>query len=168
MSFAWYALYSKPRKEELLFVQLSLREIETFFPRIRVATVNPRACQMKPYFPGYIFVHVNPDQIDLSNLQWLPGVAGLVSFGGEPASIPDCLIGAIRHKIERMNCLGWEAFDGLKSGDSVVIQAGPLRGYEAIFNEAISGNERVRILLKLLQNRLVSVEMPAVQVQRKA
>jgi transcription antitermination factor NusG len=167
MNLVWYALHSKPRNEELLFEQLSLRKIETFYPRIRVQTVNPRARKVRAYFPGYVFVHVDLDTIGYSTLQWLPGATGLVSFGGEPASVPDGLIGAIRHKVERINGLGGELFDGLKPGDAVVIQAGPFSGYEAIFDEQISGNERVRVLLKLLQKRLVPVELPAGQVERK-
>ena len=32
----WYVLHSKPRKEDLLWEQLRLREIEAFHPRLRV------------------------------------------------------------------------------------------------------------------------------------
>jgi transcription antitermination factor NusG len=167
MNLAWYVLHSKPLKDELLFEQLSLRKIETFYPRIRVQTINPRARQVRAYFPGYVFVHVELDVIGYSNLQWLPGTTGLVSFGGEPASVPDGVISAIRHKVERINNVGGGLFDGLKPGDNVVIQAGPFSGYEAIFDEQISGNERVRVLLKLLQKRLAPVELPAGQVGRK-
>jgi transcription antitermination factor NusG len=166
MSLVWYALHSKPLKEELLFEQLSLRKIETFYPRIRVQTVNPRARKVRAYFPGYVFVHVDLDETGFSGLQWLPGATGLVSFGGEPASVPDGLVGAVRHKVEHINDAGGELFDGLKPGDSVVIQAGPFSGYEAIFDEQISGSERVRVLLKLLQKRLMLVELPAGQVER--
>jgi len=35
MTTYWYALHSKPHKEELLAEQLELRRIETFAPRIR-------------------------------------------------------------------------------------------------------------------------------------
>jgi transcription antitermination factor NusG len=167
MHIAWYALHSKPDKEELLFEQLSLRKIETFYPRIRVQTVNPRARKVKAYFPGYVFVHVDLNVIGYSNLQWMPGATGLVSFGGEPASIPEGMIGALRHKVERINSDGLKLFDGLKPGDNVIVQAGPFSGYEAIFDEQISGNERVRVLLKLLQKRLVPVELPAAQLGRK-
>jgi transcriptional antiterminator RfaH len=167
MPASWYALHSKPRKEELLFEQLGLRKIETFFPRIRVQTVNPRARQVRAYFPGYVFIHLDLAEAGFSTLQWLPGVTGLVSFGGEPASVPESLITALRHKVERINGLGGELFDGLKPGEAVEIQAGPFSGYEAIFDEQISGNERVRVLLKLLQKRLVPVELPAGQVRRK-
>ncbi|PIU33441.1 transcription/translation regulatory transformer protein RfaH, partial [Candidatus Shapirobacteria bacterium CG07_land_8_20_14_0_80_39_12] len=59
----WYVLHSKPNKEELLWEQLNIRKVETFYPRIRVQTVNPRARKVKAYFPGYVFVHVDLKEI---------------------------------------------------------------------------------------------------------
>jgi transcriptional antiterminator RfaH len=167
MPLGWYALHSKPRKEELLFGQLSLRNIEVFYPRIRVQTVNPRAAKVRAYFPGYVFIHVDLAEIGFTALHWLPGATGLVSFGGEPASVPDSLLVAVRRKIDRINGLGGELFDGLKQGDIVEISEGPFAGYEAIFDTRLPGTERVRVLLKLLQRRQFPVELPAALVQRQ-
>ena len=79
MSIHWYVLRSKPNKEKLLWEQLNIREVETFYPQIRVQTVNPRARQVKAYFPGYVFVRVDLDEVGLSILQWMPGAIGFVS-----------------------------------------------------------------------------------------
>ncbi len=166
MSLGWYALHSKPRKEELLYGQLVLREIETFYPRLRVKPVNPRAAKVRAYFPGYVFIHIDLAEIGLSSIQWLPGAVGLVSFGGEPASVPEALIVAVRQKIDRINSIGGELFDGLKPGDKVKIAEGPLAGYEAIFDAQLPGAERVRVLLKHLQDRQFPVELPASYVLR--
>jgi transcription antitermination factor NusG len=166
MSHGWYVLHSKPRKEELLYGQLTHRNIESYYPRIRVQPVNPRAAKVRAYFPGYVFIHVNLAETGLSILQWLPGATGLVSFGSEPASVPDGLIVAIRNKIDRLNSLGGELFDGLKPGDNVQITEGPFTGYEAIFDSRLSGTERVRVLLKFVQGRQFPVELPVAQMQR--
>ena len=166
MAVAWYALHSKPRKEELLHGQLMLREIETFYPRIRVKPVNPRSAKVKSYFPGYVFIHTDLESIGLSSIQWLPGAIGLVSFGGEPAFVPEGLIVAIRQKIDRINSQGGELFVGLNPGDRVKIAEGPMAGYEAIFDARLPGAERVRVLLKHLQDRYFPVELPAAYVMR--
>lgn len=167
MTTLWYALHTKPRKEELLWDQLSIRRIEAFCPRIRVQVVNPRARKIKPYFPGYLFVHVDLDHISPSTLQWMPGASGLVSFGGEPALVPDGLIHALQKRIDEINFAGGELFDDLKPGDSVVIQSGPFTGYEAIFDIHQPGSERVRVLLQLLQKRQVPLDLPAGEIRRK-
>jgi len=167
MTEKWYVLHSKPRKEDLLWEQLRIREIEVYHPCVRVQTVNPRARQVKPYFPGYVFVRVDLSRYNWSSLQWLPGATGVVSFGGEPADVPETLIQAIRRRVDEINAAGGEKLDGLKPGDPVTIRGGPFDGYEAIFDATLSGNERVRVLLKLIQDRPKKLELPAEQIEKK-
>ena len=167
MTTYWYVLHSKPHKEELLAEQLDLRRIETFAPRIRVQVVNPRARKVRAYFPGYIFVRADLEKLGLSVLQYVPGSAGLIAFGGEPAFVPDGLIHAIRQRVDEINSAGGELFDVLKSGETVLVHSGPFAGYEAIFDIRLPGTERVRVLLKLLRNRKMPVELPAGYVRPK-
>jgi transcriptional antiterminator RfaH len=99
-------------------------------------------------------------------LQWMPFSQGLVSFGSEPASVPDVLVHAIRRRVHEINAAGGEQLGGLKRGDVVIIQGGYFDGYEAIFDARLGGNERVHVLLKLLQVRQMKLELPAAQIQR--
>jgi transcription antitermination factor NusG len=161
MSAYWYVLHSKPHKEGLLAEQLELRKIETFAPRIRVQVVNPRARHVRPYFPGYIFIRADLEELGKTALQYVPGSSGLISFGGEPAFVPDGLIHAIRQRVEEINSAGGELFDILKSGETVLVHSGPFAGYEAIFDARLPGKERVRVLLKMLRYRKMPVELPA-------
>jgi transcription antitermination factor NusG len=167
MTLAWYVLRSKPNKEDFFFDQLLAHRLEVFHPRIPVRTVNPRARKVRPYFPGYLFVHVDLEKVNASVLHWMPGSAGLVTFDAEPASVPDSLINAIRNRVDEINRAGGEQLDGLKPGDRVSIQAGPFSGYEAIFDAGLSGNERVRVLIKFLRGRQLPVELPTGFVQKK-
>ena len=167
MTERWYVLHSKPRKEDLLWEQLRIRKVEAFNPRIKVQPVNPRARKIRPYFPGYVFVRVDLQQANWPSLQWMPGATGLVAFGGEPASVPDSLIHGIRNRVEEINTNGGEQLEGLKQGDPVVIQGGAFDGYEAIFDTRMSGNERVRVLLSLLQTQQRRLELPAGQIKKK-
>jgi transcription antitermination factor NusG len=163
----WYVIKSKSQKEGLLWEQLCLRGVETYYPRIRVKTVNPRARKVKPYFPGYLFVQMDLKQTDLAGLRWLPGAVGLVSFHGEPANVPDSIVRAIQKRVDEINATGGEHLEGLKPGDVVTIHAGPLAGSEAIFDRRLSGPDRVRVLLNLLKNRQIPVDIPAGQIERK-
>jgi transcriptional antiterminator RfaH len=167
MAENWFVLKSKPNKEDLLWGQLLVRQIETFFPRVRYKPVNPRSRKIRPFFPGYLFVRLDPELGSLSSLNWIPGAARVVTFGGVPATVPEGLIHAIQLKVEEVNAAGGELFDGLKSGDVVYIQDGPFAGYEAIFDAHLPGSQRVRVLLKLLQKRQMPVDLPAGQIRRK-
>lgn len=168
MAKHWYALRSKPRKEEVLWRQLRMQEIETFFPRIRVHPVNPRSRQLRPYFPGYLFVQADLDASGTSFFQWLPHGIGLVTFGGEAAIVPDNLIHELRKRVLEIEAAGGEVFEGLKPGDIIKISDGPFRGYEAIFDTRLPGSERVRVLLELLgTQRQVPLELRVGQIERK-
>jgi len=161
----WYVLQSKPQKEGLLYDQLCLRKIEAYYPRIQVKPVNPRARKIRPYFPGYLFVHVDLEKIGSSSLQWIPGERGLISYGGEPAIVPDAIINAIRRKVDEINLAGGVTLHTVKPGDPIKIKSGPLAGYHAIFDSRLSGNDRVRVLLQMIQDRQVSVELSGRQIE---
>lgn len=159
MSKKWYAIQSKPNKEQALCEQFQSRGIEVFYPQIRVNPVNPRARKIRPYFPGYLFVHVDLDEVGLSVIRWIPFARGVVSFSNEPASVPDNLIEAIRRRVDEVNRAGGELLETLKPGEPVLIQEGPFSGYEAIFDVRLPGKERVRVLIQLLSQRYIPVEM---------
>ena len=168
MTLQWYALRSKPRKEDLVWQQTKSLGIECFYPRLRVHPVNPRSKKIKPYFPGYIFVQVDLDEVGISTFRWMPHTLGLVAFGGEPAYVPENLIHAIRKRIREIAEAGGEVYDGLKSGDAVLIENGPFAGYAAIFDTRLPGKERVRVLLELMgDRRIVPVELDTAQIRRK-
>jgi len=167
MAPRWYVLHSKPNKEEFLCTQLWARGVEAFCPQIRVRPANPRARKSKPYFPGYVFVRLDLQNTRFSILGWTPGAAGLVSFGGQAADVPESLIKAIRRRVDEINAAGGELLERLKPGEAVIIQGGPFAGYEAIFDAHLTGVERVRVLLRLLQNRQIPLELSAGLLQPK-
>jgi transcriptional antiterminator RfaH len=167
MANYWYALRSKPRKEDVVWRQARMQGFEMFYPRLRVHPVNPRSRKVLPYFPGYLFVHADLDQVGISVFQWMPHSLGLVTFGNEPAIVPENLIHELARRVEALAEAGGELFEGLKQGDTVRISDGPFRGYEAIFDARLPGSERVRVLLELLgSQRKVPVELNASQIQR--
>ena len=166
MTAYWYALQSKPNKEDALFDQLENQGIDVFYPRIRVTPVNPRAKKLKAYFPGYMFIHADLEETGISTFQWMPFARGMVAFDQEPATVPETLINAIRKRVENVNAAGGEVFEGLQKGETVLIQEGPFAGYEAIFDLRLTGSERVRVLIKLLSQRQVPVELSAGQIRR--
>ncbi len=162
MAVNWYALRSKPQKEEMLARQLILRGEELFFPCVRVMPVNPRARRVRPYFPGYLFIRTDLERCGTSTFRYLPGAVGLIMFGGEAAHVPDGLIQAIRWRVEAGQ--GDPTGRSCKPGETVSIHSGPFAGYEAIFDAHLPGTERARVLLKLLYDRQLAVTLPVSQI----
>jgi transcriptional antiterminator RfaH len=166
MSVHWYALRSKPRKEEILWRQASLRGFDVFYPRIKVQPVNHRARKLRPYFPGYMFVRADLKEVGLSAFNSMPYAVGLVSFGGEPAPVSESLVHALNRRLLEIAHTGGELFDGLKRGDPVWIQDGPFAGYQALFDARLPGDERVRVLMKMISDRYVPVELKAANIAK--
>jgi transcriptional antiterminator RfaH len=162
----WYVIHSKPQKEFFLQEQLFLRKLETYCPSVKVRRGGQKAYKLRPYFPGYLFTHIDFEEVGASILRWLPGAVGLVNFGGEPACVPDNLLNAIRYRVNQINAESDEPLTKtLKPGDEVIIHSGPFAGYEAIFCAELRDHDRVQVLLRLLQDHTLRVDLPVSQIK---
>ena len=167
MSLSWYVLHSKPNKEDFLFSQLQHRDIEVYYPRLRVEPVNPRSRKVRPFFPGYIFVRVDLEKTPLSTLAYVPGINRIVSFDHKPAIVPEEIVQTIKSNVERINENPDLQYNQLQHGDPVTIQGGPFQGYEAIFDTRLKGSERIRLLVELLRGHQIRVQVDKKMVKPK-
>ena len=161
----WYVMHSKPQKEAVLRERLRIQRIEVYLPSIRLKPVNPRARKEQPFFPGYLFVHVDLEKIPVSELRQMPGSTGLVCYGGEPASVGEALIRAIHKQVEEITDSANRSVDRFRPGDVVVIQDGPFATYKAMFDCRLSGSDRVQVLLELLRGQTMRLELSGRQLQ---
>ena len=69
MSISWYAMRSKPNKGDFLAGQLQAYGVEVFFLVLRVNLVNLRARKVRPFFPNYLFLRVDLDVVNVSDLR---------------------------------------------------------------------------------------------------
>lgn len=166
MSVCWYTLHTHPHKESQVVQYLQSNNIVTFYPTLKVKPVNPRSSRVRGFFPRYLFVQADLDEVGLNGLQWIPGAVGLVSFGGEPAVVPDAFIHELKRRLARIEQSGGLHLDGLKQGDSVRIVKGPFADCEAIFDARLPAEERVLVLLHWL-GREVKVKVNANAVEKR-
>ena len=159
MAARWYVLRSKPHKEMVVWKQIQAHdEIDGYLPQLKKKSARGR---VKPFFRGYMFVRADLNAVGESTLQWMPHSLGLVSFGGIPAAVPDEMVVALRQRVAAVNEQGEEMLPGVTSGDAVEVRSGPFAGYEAIFDTRLSSSDRVRVLLKMLNDRAVAMELKA-------
>jgi transcription antitermination factor NusG len=161
----WFVLYSHPNKENFLFKQLENHGITVYYPRIPAYPVNPRAHKMKPYFPGYMFVQLYSIEQETAIFRWMPYSKGLLNIGGEPAIVEDAFITLLRKHVNNIISSGGEIIQKMKSGDPIIINAGPFSQYSGIFDYRIEGSERVRVLLKMINDRWIPIELDSSQIQ---
>lgn len=151
----WWVVFTQPHKEQMVEGLLASMGLETCLPMIRPAHIRADRRPWKPLFPRYLFVRAALAKVPRSRLEWFPGVTALVSFGGEPARVPQCVIDLLRRRVEMLNQHG---YGYIAPGERVRITSGPLKDLEAIFERPISDAGRVRILVNIL-GRLATCEV---------
>lgn len=163
----WYVLRSKPNKEFPLYKQVLAREIDCFFPRVKVNPVNPRSAKVRPYFSSYLFVKTDLDLVGINTFKWMPYAQGLVAFDGSPAIVPDPIINQLKIMVHEINEKGGLKSSSFSTGERIRVLTGPFEGYEGIFDMHLSGKDRARVLLQLLNSRPLSVELDIEQITKK-
>ena len=161
----WYALHTKPRNEEHVREQLERRGLEAYLPRVDAAPQRTAARRPKPFFPRYLFARLDLDTVPLSSIVYLPGMASVVSFGGEPAVVPDVVIDFLRQRLAHTDLPGFLEGAPLRQGDTLRVTSGPLRDLSAVFDRPLSPDGRVRVLIRLM-GRLSACELPIDSLSR--
>jgi len=106
MAAQWYTLFSKPRKEAPIESYLKSKGFVTFYPTLKIDPVNPRAARTRGFFPRYLFINVDLEEVGISGLEWLPGAVGLVQFGGVPTPVPDQFIDELQWRLVQIERVG--------------------------------------------------------------
>ncbi|MFN0074378.1 MAG: transcription termination/antitermination protein NusG [Chloroflexota bacterium] len=153
----WYVAKVKPGLENQVTEVLAHRQVDTFFPRIPTRPRIGKGGRLsEPLFPGYIFA-----RLDLGTNQWVearsaPGVQHFLPTGATPMAVATEMIAEIRNRCHIQLETGWAPT--FRTGDWVVIEHGPFRGLEGVFDGTLSSKGRVRVLLELV-NRQTPVEL---------
>lgn len=150
----WFLIYTKPRCEDSVSGRFVENGFEVLNPKIEERRHIRRKLQdvVSSLFPCYIFVRFdNPNDYRL--IKYTRGVKSVVGPENIPSAVPEDIIGKIR---ERMDGGLIRIQPGsFICGEDVSIQAGPFEGLEAVFEKELKGSERVSILLKAVNARVV-------------
>jgi len=127
----WFAAYTTPRHEKRVGQHLEMREIEHYLPLYRTHrkwSDGSRVTLDLPLFPGYIFVNIQ--RVQRVRVLEVPGVLALVGgTGGEPASLPEEEIDALRSGLSLRNA---QPHPLLKVGQRARIRSGAFAGMEGV------------------------------------
>jgi transcriptional antiterminator RfaH len=159
----WHALFTKPRMERHVAETLGARDIDVFVPLLWYHGKRGDWLS-KPFFPRYVFAHLDWEASGLRSVQWTPGLTKVVTFDGRPAVMPTAKLQYLRERLERID---GDDFLALKPGDRVKVTRGPFADVEAVFDGRLNGDARVAILLDIL-GRKTRVIVNAQDVERGA
>jgi transcriptional antiterminator RfaH len=162
----WFAVFTKPRQENIALEHLERQGFECFLP----LAINPyqrrtvRKLRIEPLFPRYLFLNAIADQQSLGPVRSTRGVNNLVRFGMELAEMPEAVIRAIRARCDPAT--GLVRLDPVMAypGDKVRVFDGPLAGAEGLF-KACTGEQRALLLVEIM-GRPTSVEVSRHMLQK--
>ncbi len=146
----WYAVLCKPRREVVAEANLINQGYRVYLPRL--ATQCRRAGKwtdtVEPLFPRYLFVSPTDERQSLAPVRSTLGVCELVKFGGQPATVAETVLNALRGQFDPVSgaCTSQSVF---KPDAPVKFCAGPFMGLEGVF-AAVSADARVFVLLDFL------------------
>ena len=151
----WYLVHTKPRQEKCALENLERQNYRCYLPML--ATEKLRKGQVtlvdEPLFPRYLFIQLDNG---LSAPSWSPirstkGVNRLVSFGVEPAKVPDALVEALLSHEAALRDTPVALFE---PGARVQVTQGPFAGVEGIY-QMTEGERRVMVLIELMSKPVV-------------
>ena len=163
----WFLIYTKPRQEERAKEHLENQGFETFLPMIASAKIKqPKLYSLKPMFPRYLFTQFNAEKNNWAHIKSTRGVSHVITFGDKLTEVPYSVVDFLKTKVDDHNVIKLKVTRPVfQKGDKLVINKGVFQGKEAKFL-SMSGKERVRILLKLM-NEIIITEVPGHDIGRK-
>ncbi|MDB5810233.1 MAG: transcription/translation regulatory transformer protein RfaH [Betaproteobacteria bacterium] len=147
----WYGVWCKPRQELVAEENLRRQGFHVYLPRIltRQRRRGKWVAVVEALFPRYIFIRVDAQTRSISSVRSTRGAIGLVSFGREPAIVPDEVMNMLLQREDSELGLRKDDRPLFCNGDLVKLVDGPLAGAEGVFDHE-DGEKRVLVLLELL------------------
>jgi len=163
----WFLIYTKPHQEERAKENLENQGFETFLPMIAYKKIKqPKLYSLKPIFPRYLFTKFNVEKNNWAHIKSTRGVSHVIMFGDKLTEVPNSVVDFLKTKVDDNNVIKLKVTRPVfQKGDKLVINKGVFQGKEAKFL-SMSGKERVRILLKLM-NEIIITEVPGHDIGRK-
>lgn len=164
-SLRWYAVHTKPAKEDVAVGYIARLGLEAFNPQIKKKQkVWGLERQIsRPLFPCYVFAKFS--DLHLHAVKYARGVRQVVRTGGVPTPLDEQIIESIRSRtIMESDC---EHSRRLVPGDPVVINCGTFYGLEGVFEKELSDQERVSILLTTIKWQARVLVEKSVVVKRR-
>jgi transcriptional antiterminator RfaH len=163
MMASWFVVKTQSRGEEKALRHLGNQGFVTYLPRYRRRIRHARRLQLvlRPLFPGYLFVHLDPDLCRWRSINGTIGVREILSNGDAPLAVPDRIIVEIKAREDEGGAVKLVA-PAFARGQVVRLMEGPLADLNGLFEEMRDEN-RVVLLVSLL-GRQVRMQVPLAAV----
>lgn len=164
----WYAVHTRSRHEDRVYLGLTQKSFHVFLPKIEVWSrrKDRRKKIMVPMFPGYLFVELfsldNKTKLDVLTTFGVVKILGKPK-GAEPIPVPDAKIEAIQRIIQSRTEVLQIQYP--RVGEAALIVDGPLKGIEGTVVSIDYQKELFVISIELLQ-RSIAIKLEGFQIRK--
>lgn len=145
----WYLIQLKPHSHRLAERNLTRQGFKTFMPmqEVMVRKAFRFENDLRPLFPGYMFVSVHSDFVPWYKINSTKGVSRLLSFNGRPKALPLSLISGLKLRCDTSGKILPHKW--LLKGDQVELSKGPFAHFVATV-ETIDVKQRIWVLMEFM------------------
>jgi len=158
----WFAVRCKPGRESIAQHEFKRQGFDVYLPQEQKLVRHARKMEKasRPFFPGYLFLHLATHEQRWTAIRSTPGALCAVHFGLCYPKVPERVIVMLKslEDDDGFICEGEDSISPFKSGERVVVRGGQFSGIEGMF-VCRNGNERAMVLLEVLQ-RQVRAQLP--------
>jgi transcriptional antiterminator RfaH len=159
----WFVVRTQPRAEEKAVRHLANQGFATYLPRYRRRVRHARRDEivLRPLFPGYLFVELDPARCRWRSINGTVGVYEILTNGDTPLAVPETIVAEIKSREDETGAVKL-APPLFMRGQTVRLIDGPLADVSALLEEMRDEN-RVVLLVSLL-GRKVRMQVSAAAV----
>ena len=164
--YDWYLVQFKRNSHRLAERNLNQQGFKTFLPLQDFATKSGSKflTNIKPLFPGYMFVSIELDKAPWQKINSTLGVSRLICQEGIPKSVPKEIVYGLMSRCDNFGKL--LPPKSLERGDSVILLSGALANVVATV-ETFDSQNRIWVLMDIMgQITKVQVASEQIKLQR--
>jgi len=163
----WYLIQFKRNSHRIAERNLNRQGFKTFLPLQNFTAKHGSkfSTNIKPLFPGYMFVNIKSDGVPWHRINSTIGVYRLICHDGLPRRVPDAVVSGLISRCDRFGKLLPSTL--IRRGDCVEIESGALANFIATV-ESIDSNKRVWMLMDIMgQTTRVQVSSEQIKLLNK-
>ena len=164
----WYLVQCKPNATQIAVRNLENQSFGTFLPLQEITKRKGEIFQrqIRPLFPGYLFVQLHPGQGPWRQVNSTRGVIRLVCLGAEPSVVSIELVETLMARCDKQSILRQTSetqSSQFHAGNQAQVTQGPFSGFIATISD-IEPNNRIHILIEIMgQTTKVAINAGALQ-----
>ena len=161
----WFLVQCKPNAAQIAVRNLENQSFGTFLPLQEITKRKGKIFQrqIRPLFPGYLFVQIAPNLGPWRQVNSTRGVNRLVRLGAQPSVVPNEIVEALMARCDTQSILRQTSETQLHAGNQAQVTRGPFSGFIATISD-IEPNNRINILIEIMgQTTKVAIDAGALQ-----